>query len=574
MKQFIKMVLATIVGVNILAFLAFFGFLAIIAVAAGGSVKAGSEKSILSIRLEGVVDERSSEDIYASLGWGELNLGLDDILKSIRAAKDDDLIEGILLEPGAISCGVGSLTEIREALADFRTSGKFVYAYSGAYTQGAYYMSSVADSIFLNPSGTVDWRGLAYQGLFYKRMLENVGVEMQVIKVGTYKSFTEQYTNEKMSDANREQAAALVGDLWTVLANSVSASRGIPVSLLQTAADSMLSLQPADSILALNMVDKLAYRDEVLNSIRQRMGLSKEDKIPSISTADYAEGLVANEEGDQVAVVYAVGEIDNGTTDGIQSDKLSKELLKLADDNDIKAVVLRVNSPGGSAYGSEQIWHAVDVLKQNKTVVVSMGDYAASGGYYISCGADAIVANPTTMTGSIGIFGVIPNVGPLAEKIGIDYDVVKTSEGADFPRVIASMTPIQQRRIQQYVNNGYELFTKRCSDGRQMNPDDLEKIAQGRVWSGSRALQIGLADTLGTLNDAIELAANMSNLSSYYIKEYPAKKSVWESFADKTPSLGVRIFAPKEFERERKAIEQALKLEVLQAAMPTTIKIE
>lgn len=574
MKQFLKMVLATIVGINILAFIAFFCFLAFIGVATSGSAESVTEKSILSIRLEGVVEERSSNDIYASLGWSELSLGLDDILKSIRAAKDDDLIEGILLEPGAVSCGVASLTEIREALADFRTSGKFVYAYSGAYTQGAYYMSSVADSIFLNPSGTVDWRGLASQHFFYKRLLEKVGVEMQVVKVGTYKSFTEQYTNEKMSEANREQAAALVGDLWTVLSNSVATSRNIPIAMLQTAADSMLSLQPADSVLALNMVDELAYRDEVLSSIRQRMGLNKEDKIPSISAADYAETLVAKEDDNQVAVVYAVGEIDNGTTDGIQSDKLSKELLKIADNKDVKAVVLRVNSPGGSAYGSEQIWHAIQVLKQSKTVVVSMGDYAASGGYYISCGADAIVANPTTMTGSIGIFGVIPNVGPLAEKIGVDYDVVKTSEGADFPRVIASMTPVQQRRIQQYVNNGYELFTKRCSDGRQMNPNDLEKIAQGRVWSGSRALQIGLADTLGTLNDAIAIAAKMTNLSSYCIREYPEKKSAWESFIEKTPSLGVKMFVPKEFERERNAIEQALKLEMLQAAMPMTIKIE
>lgn len=571
MKQFLKTVTAVIVGMFAFFIIGFFVILVISAVAV--SPTAVKEGSVLHLRLEGTINERSQETIYSSLGVDEYVQGLDDILQAISSAKVDDNIEGIFLEPGALVCGSASLSEIRTALVDFRSSGKFVYAYSGAYSQGAYFLSTAADSVFLNPSGTVDWRGLAYQSTFYKRLLEKVGVEMQVVKVGTYKSFTEQYTNEKMSDANREQAKALVDDLWKVLADSVAAARNIPVEKLQLAADSMLSFQSADSVLALGMVDVLAYRDEVLKMMKLRMGKDSSSKVPVISPADYVAQLLPVNEGSQVAVVYAVGEIDNGTTEGINSEKLSKELFKLADDSDVKAVVLRVNSPGGSAYGSEQIWHALQVLKQRKKVVVSMGDYAASGGYYISCGADAIVAEPMTMTGSIGIFGVIPNVGPLADKIGLDYDVVKTSEGADFPRVFGSMNPVQQRRLQNYVNNGYALFTKRCADGREMKPSDLESIAQGRVWSGTHALQIGLVDTLGTLADAAQLVAEMAGISEYYTKDYPAKRSVWESILE-APSIGVKMFMPKEFAREKKAIEQALQLDVLQAAMPFNVAVE
>lgn len=567
------MVVATIVGITLCFFFSFMILLLVAAFADGASGPV-TKKSVLNLRLEGVVNDRSTDNRLASIGLEDYSIGLDDVLLAIKAAKTDDMIQGIFLEPGAVSCGSASLSEIRDALADFRKSGKFVYAYSGAYTQGLYYLSSVADSVFLNPVGTVDWRGMAYQGIFYKRVLEKVGVEMQVVKVGTYKSFTEQYTNEKMSDANREQASSLVNDFWKVVSDSVASSRKLSPSLLKAAADSMLSFQPADSVLALKMVDKLAYRDEVLNSIRLRMGLDKGKKIPAVSPQDYVAGLVPVEEGGEVAVLYAVGEIDNGTIDGINSDKVVKQIQNLADDDKVKAVVFRVNSPGGSAYGSEQIWHALQLLKKKKKLVVSMGDYAASGGYYISCCADAIVANPTTMTGSIGVFGVIPNVGHLADKIGVDYDVVKTSESADFLNGLESMTPVQQRRMQQYVGSCYSLFKKRCAEGRAMKEEEIENIAQGRVWSGVRAAQIGLVDQLGTLDDAVELAAKIAGLESYYTVDYPSKKSFFEELVDKTPSFGVRMFAPKQFERERKAIEQALKLERLQAAMPMTIRVE
>lgn len=571
MKQFLKTVAAVIVGLFASFFVGLFFILILSAVASSpSSVKEGS---VLHLRLEGSINERSHETIYSSLGVDEYVQGLDDILLAISSAKVDDNIKGIFLEPGALVCGSATLAEIRSALVDFRSSGKFVYAYSGAYTQGAYFLSTAADSIFLNPSGTVDWRGLAYQGTFYKRLLEKVGVEMQIVKVGTYKSFTEQYTNEKMSDANREQAKVLVEDLWKVISDSVASARHISVTKLQLAADSMMSFQPADSVKALGMVDALAYRDEVIKQMKAHMGKDSAAKIPMVTPADYVAQLLPFTDGDEVAVLYAVGEIDNGTTEGINSEKLSKEMLKLAGNKDVKAVVLRVNSPGGSAYGSEQVWHALQVLKEHKKVVVSMGDYAASGGYYISCGADAIVADPTTMTGSIGIFGVIPNVGPLADKIGLDYDVVKTSDGADFPRVFGSMTPVQQRRLQSYVNNGYSLFTKRCYEGRGMDPAELEAIAQGRVWSGASALKIGLVDTLGSLADAAQLAAEMAGLSEYYTKDYPTKRSVWETMLE-APSIGVKMFMPKEFEREKKAIEQALKLDVLQAAMPFNMVVE
>lgn len=570
MKQFFKMVTAVLVGLCAFFFMVFIVILVFSASASAPS--AVKEGTVLHLRLEGTLNERSKQTVYTSLGLDEYEHGLDDLLMAVSAAKNDDNVAGIFLEPGAFACGSASLSEIRSALIDFRSSGKFVYAYSGAYTQGAYFLSTAADSVFLNPFGTVDWRGLALQSSFYKRLLEKVGIEMQVVKVGTYKSFTEQYTNEKMSDANREQSQVFVSDLWNLICKSVSESRKVSVENLQLAADSMVSFQPADSVLAAGLVDVLAYRDDVVKQIKLRLGKDTADAVPIISPEDYVAQLIPDNGGDEVAVVYAVGEIDNGTTDGINTDKLSKQLLNLAKDDDVKAVVLRVNSPGGSAYGSEQVWHAVQVLKQHKKVVVSMGDYAASGGYYISCGADVIVADPTTITGSIGIFGVIPNIGPLADKIGLDHDVVKTSEGADFPRIWEPMNPIQQRRLQNYVNNGYSLFCKRCADGRKMQLNVLDSIAQGRVWSGVRAQQIGLVDKLGTLADATQLAADMANLSEYHVKSYPAKTSLWESLLD-SPSFGVRLFAPKEFEREKKAIEQALKLDVLQAAVPLSYDI-
>lgn len=568
------MVLATIVGFFVISAICFFALLAITAVASSGDSSSVKNGSVLYVRLEGALQERSENNLYATLGLAEYEPGLDDILASIKAAKDDDRIMGIFLEPGAAQCGAASLSEIRAALADFRKSGKFVYAYSGAYMQGLYYVSSVADSVFLNPAGSVDWRGLAYQGIFYKHLLEKVGVDMQVVKVGTYKSYTEQFSNDSMSSASREQATVLVNDLWGTISKEVADSRKISTSSLQMAADSMMSFQPADSLMALHMVDCLAYRDEVLNCIRKRLGLKSDAKIPVVTPADYVLQLTPNTNGDEIAVLYAVGEIDNGTTEGINTEKLSKEILKLADDKDVKAVVFRVNSPGGSAYGSEQVWHAMQVLKAKKKVVVSMGDYAASGGYYISCGADAIVANQNTMTGSIGIFGVIPNVGPLAEKVGVDYDVVKTSEGADFPRVFDAMTPVQQKRLQQYVNNGYSLFVKRCADGRKMSTDKLETIAEGRVWSGVKAKEIGLVDQLGTLDDAVALAAKMAKLKDYHTKNYPAKLGYFEMLQE-SPSLGVKLFlAPKMFDRERQLLDKALKMDVLQAAMPMTVTVE
>lgn len=572
MKQFLKMVGATFVGLSIFSVVSFFGLLIFSALA---SISSSEEGPVLHLRLEGALDERSSNNMYAKLGLQQYNQGLDDILLAIQTAKTDDNIKGVFLEPGAFSCGTASLEEIRAALLDFRQSGKFVYAYSGAYTQGSYYLCTAADSVFLNPSGTIDWCGLAYRSTFYKRLLEKVGVEMQVVKVGTYKSFTEQYTNEKMSDANREQAEVLVKDLWGVVIDSISASRGISVARLQAAADSMYSFMPADSMLSIGMVDVVAYREDVLNVIRRKIGIDSSDAIKCVNPADYVEFLVPETTGDEVAVVYAVGEIDNGTTEGINTESLCRELNKLAANKDVKAVVMRVNSPGGSAYGSEQVWHSLQELKAKKPLVVSMGDYAASGGYYISCGADYIFAEPTTMTGSIGIFGVIPNIGPLADKIGVDYDVVKTSEGADFPRVFGPMSPVQQNRLQNYVNQGYHLFTKRCYEGRSMEPEELEKIAQGRVWSGVSALNIGLVDSLGTLNDAIAKAAQLAGLKDYHTADYPSKPNFWEQLSE-TPALGIRAFfkTPKAFEQEERALHQALQLDVLQAAMPYHMVVE
>lgn len=566
------MVLATVVGLFGFVVLAFL-LVALFCLPSGPSE---NDKPILHIKLEGIVDERSSESTLAFLGQDGYSLGLDDILFAIKSAETDDCIKGIFLEPGAVSCGSASLNEIRQALEHFKKSGKFIYAYSGAYTQGSYALATVADSVFLNPSGSIDWTGAAYRAVFYKRLLENVGIDMQVVKVGTYKSFTEQYSNEKMSDANREQASVLIGDLWGNLLNTVSNARGIGVDFLQSAADSLITFQSAEAFLSAKMVDKLAYKDQVVSAIRKRIGIDDAKPLPAVSVHSYVAQFEPCQSDNQIAVVYANGEIDNGNTDGINSASLSNLLVKLSKDADVKAVVLRVNSPGGSAYGSEQIWYAVQVLKNKKPVVVSMGDYAASGGYYMSCGADAIFASPSTMTGSIGIFGVIPNIAPLADKIGIDYDVVKTSDGADFPRIFGPMTPAQERGLQRYINSGYNLFVRRCSEGRAMKTDSLEKIAQGRVWSGVRAKQLGLVDELGTLKDAVDKAAELAKLDNdYQIEAYPKKEGLFDALT-RIPALGVRMLftTPQPFERERKALEQAVKLDMLQAAMPEFIVVE
>ena len=574
MKNFLGSIVGTIVGMAIFSVISLIIMIAAVAVLSSDETESISSNSVLKIKLQGQIADRSQEGLMSVLGDDSDNImGLDDFRKAISAAADDESIKGILLECGAFTTGHSTLREIREELKAFKEKGKFVYAYSGAYTQGGYYLCSVADSIFLNPQGVIDFRGLSYSTEFYKELLSKIGVEMQVVKVGTFKSYTEQYTNTQMSDSSRLQATELIDDLWHTMLNEIGNSRGLTEKELQASADSFMTFRTADFALKNRLVDAIAYGDEVSKTIAKKTGADK-DKPNYIGIASYVKSLVPSTDSKEIAVVYAEGEIDNGNNDGINTKKLSAQLLELKADSSTKAVVLRVNSPGGSAYGSEQVWHAVNELKKSKPVVVSMGDYAASGGYYISAAANVIVANPNTMTGSIGIFGVIPNAEELAEKIGIDYDAVSTNKYSDFPCMWRKMESAELALVQKYVDNGYDVFLDRCANGRKLSKQQVGKVAEGRVWSGTAALKRQLVDTLGTLNTAIEIAANMAGLEEYGIGEYPEKESILDRLSH-SPSLGVRALKSRQmFQAEKDAIEKLKHIDMLQAALPCKIEIK
>lgn len=570
--QFLKYVLATVIGLVLFTFVFFFFGI----VSLGALVSISETKnpvlpnSVLSIRLEGNLVDRSQEDVWSFISSDEpLMIGLDDLLQSIESAKTNDNIKGIYLSTGLFEGGYASISEIRRALESFKRAGKFVVAYSGAYTQKCYYLASVADRLFLNPEGIIDLNGISMSTLFYKTLLDNVGVDMQVVKVGTFKSFSEQYTNVEMSEANRKQTEVLTSSIWKSVLQEIGSSRGIPVDSLDAMASSFVSFQSQQQCVDWNLVDELCYYDEVEDYIRRQIGLAGDEEISVAEPFDLLPDMPMVQGGaSQVAVVYAIGEIDNGTMDGINSSELSKTLRQLASDPEVSAVVLRVNSPGGSAYGSEQVWRAVELVKRRKPVVVSMGDYAASGGYYLSCGANTIFAEPTTVTGSIGIFCIIPNAEKLAEKLGVAYESVNTNPYADIPNLMRPLTSSERNIMQAYVDRGYKLFVNRCAEGRTIPYDSLEAMAQGRVWSGVSALQLGLVDYLGGLDDAIRAAAAEANVSDYSVAEYPAKKTLLESIQEK-PSLGMdRILFGSHMNKEWEVFDRIRRIDRVQAILP------
>ena len=540
MKQFLKYTLATIVGIFIASLLFVFISFGVIAAIAGASDKVTELKphSVYELELKGTLIDRSEDDPFSSAfaeamgNKSDKTIGLDDILANIKKAKDDNNIEGIYLKGGSLSGGIASIKEIRNALIDFKKSGKFVVAYSDNYSQRMYYLVSVADKVLLNPQGMLELKGLSAESMFFKNTLDKLGIEMQIVKVGTFKSAVEPLVNTKMSDANRLQVSVYMNSIWKNILSEISVSRKISVEKLNVYADEMMMFQPTEKTKQYALVDSLVYIDQVdsilksyLKNKKEKEDLSlvkhsKMNKVPDTSKFDK----------NKVAVLYAVGEITDSEGDGIVSKDLIETINDITKDSAIKAVVFRVSSPGGSAYASEQIWHALALLKAKKPLIVSMGDYAASGGYYISCMADVIVAQPTTITGSIGIFGVIPNIKGLNEKIGLTYDGVKTNKMSDAISVNRPFTPDERNLMQNYVNRGYELFVKRCADGRKMTTDKIKTIAEGRVWTGEDALKIGLVDKIGGLNDAIKLAVNKAKLKNYELRDYPEKENFETKF--------------------------------------------
>lgn len=533
MKDFFKYTLATVLGLIVAGII--FTVIGIASLAGMIASTSGSEtvvkdNSIFVLDLSGTVEERYQASPIDQLMGDRINTsGLDDILASIRKAKDNEKIKGIYLNAGALACSPASLEAIRNALLDFKESKKFIVAYGGAYTQSTYYLASVADKIAVNPSGSIGWHGLASQTMFLKDLLDKLGIEMQIFRVGTYKSAVEPFIGTEMSEANREQTQAFLNSIWGQIVNGVSVSRNIPADSLNSMADRNMDLQPAGTYVQTGLADTLMYKDQVLAYLKELTGCEEDDNLNTLDLEDMINvkrNVPKDKSGNIIAVYYAYGEIDGSTSsmndEGINSEKVIKDLRKLREDENVKAVVFRVNSPGGSAYGSEQIWREVSLLKEKKPVVVSMGDYAASGGYYISCAADWIVAEPTTLTGSIGIFGYVPNTEKLVTgKLGLHFDVVKTNRLADMGDITRPFTEDEKALMQNMVNKGYELFTKRCADGRNIPIDELKKIAEGRVWTGSMAKDLKLVDELGGIDKAMDEAVKRAGIENYTVVSYP-----------------------------------------------------
>lgn len=551
MKDFIKNVGATIVGIFLFGIIiGIFGVMSLVGmVASGQATKNVKENSVLVLKLQGDLQEQAQDDVLGQLTGNTFNsLGMDAISSAIKKAKANKDIKGIYLETGILGADVAQLQELRDQLVDFKKSGKWIVAYSDNYTQGCYYLATAADKVYINPEGSINWHGIGSQPMFVKDLLAKFGVKMQVIKVGKYKSATEMFTEEKMSDANREQTQRYIQSLWDNMCKDVSKSRNISVAKLNDLADNGVFVANGKMLLAEKMVDGVKYADEMKAEVKKLLKLDADEKISQLSIADMATVKEEGNDGDdEIAVYYAYGDIVDSPAAGslfsnshaIVGNDVCKDLEELANDDDVKAVVIRINSGGGSAYASEQMWHQIDLLKKKKPVVISMGGMAASGGYYMSCNANYIFAEPTTLTGSIGIFGVIPNFSDLAtNKLGLKFDEVKTNRNALFGSQARMMNEEELTFLQGAITRGYHLFRQRVADGRKMSVDQVEQIAQGHVFTGEDALKIKLVDELGGLDKAVAKAAALAKTKSYYTQGYPAPLDFFDQLLQESTDNG------------------------------------
>ena len=546
MKDFFKNVAATIVGLFAFGLImTILGVICIIGMIASSNSKPTlKDNAVMVLKLQGQIEDRSEDNWLGELTGEQFNnLGMNKILSSIRKAKDEDKVKGIYLETGILESDYATLQEIRNALADFKKSGKWIIAYGDALSQGGYYLASVANKVYVNPEGNVDWHGIASQPQYIKDVAAKFGVHFTVVKVGKYKSYTETYTEDKMSDANREQVSRYIGGLWQQMLADVSKSRNISKDSLNHFADGLMVFDDAKLLKSRKMVDGFCYYDEIRDVVKKQLGLKTDEAINQVDYNDVDMAIDdSNLMGEEIAVYYCQGSIVRmetpsiyGSEQQIVSTKVIKDLQELADNSQVKAVVLRINSGGGDAYASEQIWRAVKELNKKKPVVVSMGGMAASGAYYMSMGAQYIMAQPTTLTGSIGIFGALPDFSDLmTKKLGFKYDEVKTNRNSAYASAGMSRpwSAEEITTMQNYVNRGYNLFRKRVAEGRKMSTEQVEKIAQGRVWLGTDAKNIKLIDGFGGLSDAIDKAAELAHLSSYQAVEYPALAGWMEQLMD------------------------------------------
>ena len=547
MEQFFKSVAATIVG--IFAFgviMIIFGFICLFGMVASSSgTPSLLDNSVMVLKLQGEISDKAEEDWLGEITGNQFNqLGMNKILSAIHKAKKEDKVKGIYLETGILQTDYATLQEIRGALADFKKSGKWIIAYGDNFSQGGYYLSSVANKVYVNPKGNIDWHGIASQTQYIKDVAAKFGVHFTVVKVGKYKSFTEMYTEDKMSDANREQVSRYINGLWQQILTEVSASRNINKDSLNHYADGIMAFEDSQLLKSRKLVDGFCYYDEIRDVVKKQLGLKSDEKIHQASMDDVNAAVEdSNALGDQIAVYYCQGNIVSaassslyGSEQEIVSKQVIKDLQELGDDDNIKAVVLRINSGGGEAYASEQLWRAVSMLNKKKPVVVSMGGMTASGAYYMSMGARYVMAQPTTLTGSIGIFGALPDWSDLmTQKLGFKYDEVKTNRHSSYGTAGSTRhwTPEEIGILQANVNRGYALFRKRVADGRKLPVEQVEQIAQGRVWLGTDAKSIKLVDGLGNLNDAIAKAAQLAKISDYGTQEYPASADWMDQLLDR-----------------------------------------
>ena len=588
MKEFFKFVFASMLGF-ILSFFAVLLLLiifvaAIVSTAGNDGAVSVASNSVLHVSLDYPIKERTDQNPLAELSFlgleSKKKLGLNEILQGIEDAKSDDHIKGIYLDASSLESGMATMEEIRNALVDFKKSGKFIIAYSEVYSQGAYYLATAADKIYLNPEGMIDFRGLSSEIMFFKGALDKLDIEAQIIKVGTYKSAVEPFILDKMSEPNKQQVTFFLGSMYDHFLSEISKSRKIPKSTLFSIADSAKIRAPKDA-LTYKMVDGLMYKDEVLDELKKLTKIDKKKEIQSVSLEEYSPAEDEKEESSQnrIAVIYANGEIMGGEGDDetIGSERISRAIRKARTDDKVKAIVLRVNSPGGSALASDVIWRETVLAKKSKPLIVSMGDLAASGGYYIACAADSVFAQPNTITGSIGVFGIIPNMQKFFNnKLGITFDGVQTGKFADLGTISRPLTDAERMIIQLEVNKTYDTFTKKVADGRKKSQSYIDSIGQGRVWSGTEALKIGLVDRLGNIDDAIASAAKKAKIKDFKIVNYPAQvdpiKSLFDNSADKVKAHFVKRELGDNFIYYEQ-MKSALNLSGVQARIPYNIQI-
>lgn len=590
-NSFWKYTLATVVG-SIITFIVIFGIIfgifAAIVAGFGEEEVVVNDNSVLKMTLSSDIPDKTSDNPFENIDFMTFEskkvLGLNDILKTIEKAKKDERIKGIYLELSGIPAGMASLEEIRDKLIDFKSEGKFIICYSSMYSQKAYYLASIADKIYMNPMGSIEWKGLATQVMFYKGALEKLGIEAQIFRHGQFKSAVEPFMNDHMSEASKLQSITLIQSIWDDMCKNVSEEKGIDIADLNMFADSLMIYDP-ETALEYGFIDGIKYYDEVLAELVKESGVDEDDKdsfiigISKYSKANF-KGAEKNSSTNKVAVIFAEGDIvDGGKTDGsIAGDHMAELIREAREDEDVKAVVLRVNSPGGSGLASEIIWREVKLTTEKKPVVVSMGNLAASGGYYISCPADYIFAQPNTITGSIGVFGMIPNLQKLMnDKLGITIDGVKTNHSSDFGSIMRPFTPEEGAFIQKQIEDFYEVFIGRVADGRGITKAQVDSIGQGRVWSGINAIEIGLVDELGGLDDAVKKAVALAELGDdYRIWEYPEKEDFMQKIVtDMSASASETLLKETLGENYKfyQLLEDVKKLQGVQARMDYAIEI-